>query len=210
MVHTMKGIRSSMLSMLFAVFALAACQYSPTAASGDVPHDAIPSQQAATTITAADIGRAQTWGGIDNVVSVKHLFFSAQPDRAALQVAREHGVGVVINLREPSEFEWDEPAEVQRLGMTYFNLPVSTEGTGLNQETMETISRLVRQHANQKILLHCSSGNRASAWFAVHLANDHGMGAEQSIALARQAGLDQLQMENRVRNYLGSSVHDNL
>ncbi len=207
--HMMKQTFAALLAVLLAVSGLAGCRYEPTSNSSQILDRASPiAQETAPAVTDADIGKAQTWGGSHNVVSVKHLFFSEQPDAAALQAARNHDVGVVINLREPSEMDWDEAAEAENLGMTYYNVPVAAEGSGLDQEAMQTISRLAQQHGDQKILLHCSSGNRAAAWLAVHLANDHGMTVEQSIALAQQAGLTKPNMETRVRNYLSNGVRE--
>ena len=186
-----KGLSgNSLLLCLLAVLVLQGC--APAAVRVSAP------------VTVDDIGPAQTWGGIDNVVAVKHLYISAQPDTAALLDARAHDVGVVISLREPSETEWDEAQEAGSLGMAYYNVPVPASGPELDQSAMEDISALVREHRDQKILLHCSSGNRAAAWFAVHLVVDHGMDIEPSIALARKAGLTKPGMEARVRNYLGA------
>ena len=209
MIQTRRHTLATMVVTLLSAFALAGCQNEPAADSSGVANDAPPmAREIAPSVTDADIGAAQTWGGIDNVVSVKHLFFSEQPDTAALQVAYENGVGVVISLRDPSETEWDEAAAVENLGMTYYNVPVPSEGAGFDPEAMRTISRLVGQHSDEKLLLHCSSGNRAAAWLAVHLANDHGMTTEQSVVLARQAGLTKPQMETRVRNFLDNSASD--
>jgi len=154
-------------------------------------------------IGAADIGATETWGGANNVVSVKHLYFSEQPDAATINEARDHGVGVVVNLREPSEFDWDEESAATDAGLTYYNVPIAAAGPSFNAAAMEEISTLVQKHKDQKILLHCSSGNRASAWLAIHMVNDHGMGIESSISLARKAGLTKPVIEARVREYLG-------
>jgi protein tyrosine phosphatase (PTP) superfamily phosphohydrolase (DUF442 family) len=153
-------------------------------------------------VSAADIGAAEAWGGASNVVSVKHLYFSEQPDAATLIEARDRGVGVVINLREPSELDWDEARAATDSGLTYYNVPIAAAGSSFDAATMEEISMLVQKHQDQKILLHCSSGNRASAWLAIHLVNDHGMGVEPSISLARKIGLTKPVIEARVREYL--------
>ena len=153
-------------------------------------------------VTAADIGAAQIWGAASNVVGVKHLYFSEQPDAQTLVEAGDRGVGVVINLREPAEMDWDEAGSAQELGMTYYNLPIAAQSASFDAATMKKISALVGKHRDTKILLHCSSGNRASAWLAIHLVQDHGMHIENSVSLARQAGLTKPEIESRVRQYL--------
>lgn len=185
-------------------FALQGCALgTDTGVSDSANAASMATPAAAAAITASDIGEPQTWGGLESVVAVKHVFFAAQPDAAALKEARNHGVGAVINLREPSESEWDEAGEVKKLGLTYYNVPIPSGGTGLSEASMEEISRLVRLHSDQKILLHCSSGNRAAAWLATHLVNDHHMDMEPSLALAQKAGLTSPKWQSRVNNYLG-------
>lgn len=153
-------------------------------------------------VTEADISAAQTWGKAENVVQVKHLYFSAQPDAAGIQAAKNAGVEVVINLRNAQEMDWDEAGAVTQAGLTYYQVPISTDGPGFDQRAMQRISALVKQHHKQPLWLHCSSGNRASAWLAVHLVEDHHMNIDQSIALAQKAGLTSAELENRVRTYV--------
>ena len=131
------------------------------AGQAPVEKEAATSTNKATSITAADFAAAQVWGAVSNVVGVKHLYLSAQPDQAALETAIEHGVGVVINLREPDEQDWDENGAVTSLGLTYYNLPIAKSGPGFDSDNLAQISRLIGKHRNTKILMHCSSGNRA-------------------------------------------------
>jgi len=173
-----------------------------TAVPGDPPAGAEPA------VSAADIAGQQTWGAADNVVGVKHLYLSAQPDQATFETALDHGVGVVINLRGPGEQDWDEAAAAAESGLTYYNLPVSRSGPGFDDDVLAEISRVVGKHRDTKILMHCSTGNRAAAWFAYHLVRDHGMPAEPSIELAKQAGLTHAGMESRVRAYLAPGTAD--
>jgi uncharacterized protein (TIGR01244 family) len=156
-------------------------------------------------VTMADVGEKETWGGASNVVRIKHLYFSEQPDAATFAEAAKHDVQVVIDLREPGETDWDEEAAAKEAGLQYYNVPVAGSGESLDEAAMQKISALAEQHRDNGILLHCSSGNRASAWLAVHLVKDHGMAVEPSIAIARKAGLDKPPVEARVRTYLGVS-----
>lgn len=153
-------------------------------------------------VSAADIGNPVIWGGAGNVVSVKHLYFSDQPDAATLIEARDRGVGTVINLRDPSEFDWDEASAAKDAGLAYYNIPIASDSTSFDIDAMNQISALVKKHSDQKILLHCASGNRASAWLAIHLVKDHGMNMDSSILLAQKAGLTKPAIEARVREFL--------
>lgn len=153
-------------------------------------------------IALSEVTGPESWGGVDNVMHVRHLYFSAQPDEETLQVAQSNGVEVVVNLRPPAEQRWDEKSASQQLGFAYYNVPVSRGSGTLSRESMEAIDEIIRNHPEQPILLHCSSGNRASAWFATHLVADHGMTIDDAIAVARKTGLTRAGMEKRVRTYL--------
>ena len=109
---------------------------------------------------------------------------------------------MVINLRDPSEFDWDEANAAATAGLTYYNVPIASRGNSFDAEAIEKIGALVKKHSDERVLLHCSSGNRASAWLAIHLVNDHGMNVDTSISLAKRAGLTKPNIETRVRNYL--------
>ena len=159
-------------------------------------------------VTEADISAARTWGKAENVVQVKHLYFSAQPDATGIKAAKDAGVEVVINLRHSEEMDWDEAAAVKEAGLTYYQVPITGDGPGFDQSSMQRISALVKKHHQQPLWLHCSSGNRASAWLAVHLAQDHHMDIDQSIALAQKVGLTSDELEKRVRTYVAPAPTD--
>lgn len=151
-------------------------------------------------ITAADVTRPP-WGQADNVTSVRRLYFSGQPDAEALKAAAAEGVEVVINLREPGETDFDEAAAAAEAGLLYYNVPVARKGESFDPEAMQRISELVSAHPGQKVLLHCRTGQRATSWLAIHLAEDHGMTPQQSLAVAREAGLDSETLIERVKRY---------
>ena len=172
------------------------------AGQAPVAQDAATAAQKATSIASTDFTEPQVWGAASNVVGVKHLYLSAQPDQATLKTAIEHGVGVVINLREPNEQDWDEEGAATSLGLTYYNVPITRGGSGFDPDVLAQISGLVGTHRDTKILMHCSSGNRAGAWFAVHLVRDHGMPVEPSIEMSQRVGLTNTGMKSRVREFL--------
>ncbi len=165
-------------------------------------HEAV---RKAPPVSDADISEPVAWGGASNVVNVKHLYISEQPDAATFAEAVEHDVRVVIDLREPGESDWDEAGAAKEAGITYYNVPIAGSGDSFDPEAMQKISSLAKQHADHGILLHCSSGNRASAWFAIHLVDDHDMEVESAIGLARKTGLNKAPVEARVREYLGAT-----
>jgi len=190
-------LRYGYLTNLIGIFAALLVGWTtpgPVAAAGDSD----------SSITAAAFSEPHTWGAVKNVVGLRHLYISGQPDQTALSEARDHGVVAVINVRGPDELDWDEEAAVNELGMRYYNIPIVSGDTGLNSDAVAEITRLVGQYKGEKILLHCASGNRASAWLAVHLVQDHSMPVESAIDLAKHASLTKPAVETRVHEFLAA------
>ena len=143
-----------------------------------------------------------TWGGVSNVTGLSHLWFSGQPDAAALERAKAEGITVVINLRDPSEFDWDERSAVESLGLTYYNVPVV--GEGFDPEAFERIETLVHQHHDEQVLLHCASSNRVGGWLATHMVSRHDMSVDEALEIGRRTGITKPVIEERVHLYLAA------
>lgn len=152
-------------------------------------------------ISPEDVSGPFTWGGVENVTHLRHLWFSGQPDQAALERAEAEGVDVVINLRDPAEHDWDERAAVEALGMSYYNVPV--RGTEpFDRAAFQAIEALVKKHREQGVLVHCASSNRVGGWLASHLVDEHGMSVDDALAVGRRGGITSAGIEKKVRAYL--------
>lgn len=155
-------------------------------------------------IAPSEVEGPFTWGGTSNVTHVRHLWFSGQPDQAALERAKAEGIGVVINLRDPSEFDWDEKSAVESLGMTYYNVPIRREEP-FDPAAFAKIEALVERYDEQRVLVHCSSSDRAGGWFATHLAGAHGMSVGDALAVGRRTGITKDTIVENVRAYVGAN-----
>lgn len=128
---------------------------------------------------------------------------SGQPTLEQLERARQAGYRTVINLRSPSEpgFEWEQAA-VERLGMSYINIPVA----GVKDLTRENVERLdAALRSGQEaggVLLHCASGNRNGALLALREVWLGGASPDAALALGKTAGLKGL--EGATRELLGA------
>jgi protein tyrosine phosphatase (PTP) superfamily phosphohydrolase (DUF442 family) len=145
-----------------------------------------------------------TWGGVSNVTHFHDLWFSGQPDEEALREAKANGIQVVLNLRDPSELDWDERGAVEALGMTYYSVPVQGRGPFM-RKSFSRIEALVKEHEGEEILIHCSSSNRVGGWFATHLVEEHGMGIDDALAFGQWAGITRDSTAARVRAYLAET-----
>lgn len=156
---------------------------------------------ASHAIKPADITVHEKWPGTRNVREYHGIFFSGQPDAEGLKAFKLAGVTTVINLRpedEMSTLDFDEAAEASELGLEYHNFPWPLP------ESIESIERVAteKHRAGEKVLLHCSSGNRAAGWFAIHLRKEHGMSLEDAFGAAKAAGLSRESTQQQVRDYL--------
>lgn len=118
---------------------------------------------------------------------------TGQPNAEALRIAAEAGFVAVIDLRGSDEDRGlDEQAEVQTLGMTYLALPVVGAGA-VNFENAAELDRLLAD-LDGPVLLHCGSGNRVGALFALR-EKLHGATDEDALAKGRAAGLTNPELE---------------
>ena len=135
------------------------------------------------------------WGTAEHVVETDALYLAGQPDAEGYALAAQAGVLAVINIRQPGEVDWDMAAAVEKSGMQYFNVPLVIDETdGINLDSARAISELLvklqtKGGDKHTVLVHCASGNRAAAWWALHLADAHGEPVERALVLGRMAGM---------------------
>jgi uncharacterized protein (TIGR01244 family) len=116
---------------------------------------------------------------------------TAQPNVAALRVAADSGYVAVIDLRGGNEDRGlDEKAEVEALGMTYLSLPIVGEAA-ISFDNASELDRLLAG-IDGPVLLHCGSGNRVGALFALR-EKLHGASDEAALEKGRAAGLTSLE-----------------
>ena len=112
---------------------------------------------------------------------------SGQPDRAVLEAIAEAGFAAVVDLRGRDEDRGiDERGAVESLGMTYVSLPIPSPA----EATFENAAALneILAGIDGPVLLHCRSGNRVGALFALS-AKSQGASREDALALGKAAGL---------------------
>ena len=126
-----------------------------------------------------------------------------QPTEDELHQAAELGYQTVVNLRtEAEEMPFDEAELVESLGMHYVSLPVAGS-EGINAENARALAEVLDRSA-RPILLHCGSGNRVGALFALKAYAVDGKDAATALQVGRDAGLTRL--EPVVREKLGLPV----
>ncbi len=133
----------------------------------------------------------------------RHLYFSGAPTQAGIQELKKLGVKKVIDLK-PDEENPDshEKDHAQTNGLEYHQVPV--EGChALTLDKVRQVNQLVDHNdESSPTLIYCRSGNRASAWLAVHLYLEHNFTEDEAIAKAKETGMDKEQIEEETRKVI--------
>ena len=120
-----------------------------------------------------------------------------RPRPQQLRQARAAGVKTVVSLCSPSERDdYDEGTLAAALGMRYLNIPVAGPGD-LTLASASLLAEALHDAPASPVLVHCASGNRVGALFALKAHLIDGLGIERSIAIGRSAGLATLESEVR-------------
>ena len=125
---------------------------------------------------------------------------AGRPSAEQFALAKQRGVGTVINLCPHSEpAAYDEPALMQELGLNYVNIPVAG-GPDLSEANARKLAEALAA-AQGATLVHCASSNRVGALFALKAHWLDGKSVDEALQIGRDAGLRA--MEPAVRQLLG-------
>jgi uncharacterized protein (TIGR01244 family) len=127
---------------------------------------------------------------IPNLQQVESGIWSAgQPapgDWAALPTA---GIRSVVNLRGPEEQPgFDEAEAVRAHGLDYHDFPVRSPAD-FSPERVAAFAALVARLRPGGVLVHCGSGNRVGAMFALARGREPGVSVDTALDYGRRAGL---------------------
>lgn len=127
------------------------------------------------------------------------ILTGGQPTPEQFQGLADLGYRTVINMRSTGESGSTRASTVEALGMTYVALPIAGA-----QDVSEANARKLASalEANEHpVVVHCASGNRVGALFALKAYYVDGESAEDALAVGKAAGVTRL--EPLVREQLG-------
>ena len=159
----------------------------------------VPSTRPVPVQPSTPVPPVATLSGVPLLAPMPGVYTSAQPGAGDWMRLPALGIATVINLRPRAEMPArDEAAEVRDAGLAYIEIPV----VGPAEVTPENAHALWQalQRAQGKVLVHCSTGNRAGALMAL-AAHANGMASAEALALGKAAGLTRL--DPVVRQRLG-------
>jgi uncharacterized protein (TIGR01244 family) len=122
---------------------------------------------------------------------------SGQPDAAMLQAISEAGFSAVVDMRASDEERgFDERKEIERLGMAYVLLPIGS-ADDITLDNAAVLDQILAENKGP-VLLHCASGNRVGALYALR-EKLHGASNDEALAVGKAAGMTRLELVVRER-----------
>ncbi len=118
-------------------------------------------------------------------------------EKAVAELVRA-GVKTVIDLQTAGEHKFDEKKAVEAAGIAYVHLPVRG-AKALGPDLARAFDEALRK-ADKPVLVHCASGNRVGALFALRAFYIEHKSVEDAIAEGVQHGLTHL--KKRVESLL--------
>jgi len=118
-----------------------------------------------------------------------HQHVSGQPSVEAIAKLKSAGITTLIDLRPDSETpDLDEKAVAEQSGLKYRSLPIASPAD-LTRENVTKFDQLLKDSAQEDVLLHCASGNRVGAMLALRAHWIEGKSTEESLAIGKAAGM---------------------
>ncbi len=114
-------------------------------------------------------------------------------DETALAEARDAGVRHVVNLRPDAETpDFNEAEAAAAIGLTYHHLPIAGPDD-LDEANVRRFDQIMNQVGDESALVHCASGNRVGALFALRAGWLEGQTPDAALALGRSHGLTKME-----------------
>lgn len=176
------------IRMVFLLCVVVACAGTPdenAAAQTEAPSEEIAPAPAPTFL---------------NAVAVGNVLAGGQPTREELAALAEQGYSTVINMRMPEEDSTTSEV-AEELGLRYISLPINGSD-GLTEENAIAFAELLGEVEGPTVV-HCGSGNRVGALYALKAFYVDGMSAEEALEVGREAGMTRL--EGAVAEQLGAA-----
>ncbi len=158
------------------------------------PPDVAPPAVAAEPATEQSPGNVALEIDIPNArMPLEGVLTGGQPTAEQLAAAAGAGYRTVVNLRTPGELSsWDEASKAAELGLRYVAIPIAG-ADDLTADNARKLAELVDDPQALPVMVHCASGNRVGALFAVKAFHVDGEDAERALEIGREAGVTRLE-----------------
>jgi len=155
-------------------------------------------------LPAQETGQQKPVIPLPNYVELSsRLGSGGQPTDAGMKELAEKGYKIVINLRTSSE-EADLAAEekqAMQLGLRYYAIPL--DGKQPSETQAMAFNTLMSALKNDKVFVHCGSGNRVGSLMMIYFALEESMPLDKAEQEARKAGLRSAQLLEFAKQVIG-------
>lgn len=119
-----------------------------------------------------------------------NVWTGGQPWIEHLPKLKDAGIKVIINLRPHAEYQGQrEEAEVKKLGLSYFNIPV--DGRAPDELDADDFLKLTDdQLKNGPVFIHCAAGVRVGAFWMIRRVLRDGWQIDKALEEANRIGLN--------------------
>ena len=138
---------------------------------------------------------------VNSIINLKQpqaqILVGGQPDTSQLNALAEADIKHVINLRPQTELpKFPEEDLVRTAEMSYHLLPVASIDD-LSLANVQALDQLIEQAGDEKIFIHCASGNRVGAMMALRSALIYGEDPQRALEIGKTWGMTSLEAEIR-------------
>ncbi|WP_395375359.1 dual specificity protein phosphatase family protein [Marinicella sp. W31] len=123
---------------------------------------------------------------LDKTQQVGRVIIGPQPKKADFAELEEQGVRAVINMRRPSEMEelpFLQDYLTQKHNMSYNRVPIGGTDDAYSPVKLAAFAQAIQQSSDEKVLIHCASGYRASQLYAAYLVAYENMSPNAALKL---------------------------
>ena len=158
---------------------------------------------AAVAVPAAAQLQKSTVPGVNNFTKVDATIACAgATSPAGVAEVKKLGYRSIINLRRPTESGADVEAEgaaATEAGLTYIQLPLDPDAP--DPAVADQFLKAVTDPANQPVLIHCATAQRAAAMWMIKRMVVDGWDADRAAAEATEIGLKNEKLKAFAINY---------
>jgi uncharacterized protein (TIGR01244 family) len=152
--------------------------------------------------TPAPSNAPEDFSNIQNFLRVNEgICTGGQPSIENLEKMKAQGVRSVVNLRQASEYNFEEEAATaKKLDLHYFHIPV--DKNNLKDEQVEEFLKVTSDPQNRPIFIHCTSAGRVGTFWMIRRALVDNWKVEDAEAEARKVGMHDENLRNWALDYI--------
>jgi uncharacterized protein (DUF305 family)/protein tyrosine phosphatase (PTP) superfamily phosphohydrolase (DUF442 family) len=109
----------------------------------------------------------------------EQLFTAGQPGMQHMSALKALGIDTIISLATPSSANMQEANRAAELGMSFVSIPFGDDGP--TPDDVEWFSSVVQAQDGKKVLVHCNTNRRASAFTFLHRVIALGVDPEEAM-----------------------------